>query len=79
MHQTFAQIRTIRTCNTEANLANGICNPESENKFSVAIFFKKKSQPIKKKIDQSDSCGFSIQLRVCVKTLIRILDFKIKP
>ena len=77
MHQAFAQTRTIRTCNTEANLANGICNPESENKFSVAIFKKKLIN--QKKIDQSDSCGFSIQLRVCVKTLIRILEFKIKP
>ena len=78
MHQTFAQTRTIRACSIEANLANGICNPESENKFSVAIL-KKKSRSIKKEIDQSDSCGFSIRLRVCVKTLIRILDFKIKP
>ena len=48
MHQTFAQIRTIRTCNTEANLANGIYNPETENKFSVAIFLKKKSTNQKK-------------------------------
>ena len=50
MHQTFAQIRTIRTCNTEANLANGIYNPETENKFSVAIFLKKKVNQSKKKL-----------------------------
>jgi len=42
MHQTFAQTRTIRACSIEANLANGIWNPESKNKFSVAIFLKKK-------------------------------------
>ena len=34
--------------NTEANLANGIYNPEPENKFSVAIFLKKKSTNQKK-------------------------------
>ena len=51
MHQTFAQTRTIRTFNTEANLANGICNPESENEFSVTIFLKKKSRSIKKKFE----------------------------
>ena len=71
MRQTLAQTHTIRACDTEANLANGIWNPESENKFSVAIFLKKKSSPIKKNFDQSDSCGFSTQVRVCVRKLVR--------
>ena len=46
----FANKRTIRGCNTKANLANGICNPESKSKFSVAIFLKKKVDQPKKKL-----------------------------
>ena len=41
MHQNFAQTCTIRAYNTEANLANGIWNPESKTKYSVAILKKK--------------------------------------
>ena len=40
-------------------------------KVNFPLQFKKKKLTNQKKIDQSDSCGFSAQLRVCVKTLIR--------
>ena len=59
-----------RAYKPEANLAN---DAASEIIQKSKNFLKQKiSQPIflKQKMDQSDSCGFSSQLRVFLKTLL---------
>ena len=50
----------------------GSCIPKAKRNFRLQ-FFKIKKLNNQNFFDQSDSCGFSAQLRVCVKTLLRII------